>query len=112
MVDLVERIDLPNVGLLWHPTVFERSFALEQFQIQRHLIRHVHLQNRNENGSFASLEAGVIPWKEILNQLNVDTTIEFVPSGVCPLENFDAERCLGDAKREATYVRSIVSNPA
>ena len=106
IVALVKRMNLPNVGLLWQPTVFEAEAALKQFAVQKELIRHVHLQNRNPDGSFSTLHAGVVPWEKILPQLDVDFTLEFVPSGICAVEKFDLETSLNEAVMEAEYVRA------
>ena len=106
IVALVQRMNLENVALLFQPTVFEAEAALRQFAVQKELIRHVHLQNRNPDGSFSTLHAGVVPWEKILPQLNVDFTLEFVPSGICAVEKFDLETSLNEAVMEAEYVRA------
>jgi len=103
---LVRRMNLPNVELLFQPTVFQAEAALRQFAVQKELIRHVHLQNRNPDGSFSTLHAGVVPWEKILSQLNVDFTLEFVPSGICAVEKFDLETSLNEAVMEAEYVQA------
>jgi len=107
IVCIVEELDLPNVGLLYQPTVFTAQSALEQLAIQKHLIRHVHLQNRNPDLTFATLREGVIPWKSILAELSsgVEATLEFVPAGICPIEDFDLATTLAQASTEAEYVR-------
>ena len=106
---IVEELDLPNVGLLFQPTVFTAASALEQFAIQKHLIRHVHLQNRNPDLSFATLCEGVIPWKSILAELapGVDATLEFVPTGICPVEQFDLAVTLAELRTEEEYIRQM-----
>lgn len=108
VVALVDQINLPNVGLLYQPTVFQPDQALKQLAVQRRVIRHVHLQNRNSEGKISTLKDGVVPWHKLLPLLNVDATLEFVPSGICPVEKFDLDRTLKEAVTEADYVRSIV----
>lgn len=99
-----------NVGLLYQPTVFTRESALDQFEVQKPFIRHLHLQNRNPDISFATLQSGVIPWPEIITAVadKVDATIEFVPVGIVPVEAFDLDACLRQAREEMDYVRTIV----
>jgi len=38
----------------------------------------------------------------------VDATIEFVPVGIVPVEAFDLDACLRQAREEMDYVRTIV----
>jgi sugar phosphate isomerase/epimerase len=99
-----------NVGLLYQPTLFNRQSALDQFRIQKPFIRHLHLQNRNPDLSFATLREGVIPWPEIFSELGgeVDATLEFVPAGIPP-ETFDLEATLRQAREEAAYARSLAA---
>ncbi len=104
LVDLLGEIDASNVGLLYQPTVFAAEPALAQLAIQRPHIRHVHLQNRHPDRSFAPLAEGVIPWRDILAQLDVDCSLEFVPSGIRPVEPFDLERVLAECVRDASAV--------
>ena len=61
LVRIVRELENPNIGLLFQPTVFTRASSLDQFNLQRSLIRHVHLQNRNPDMSFATLRDGVVP---------------------------------------------------
>jgi len=107
IVELIERIGLPNLAILWQPLAFDPESALEQFAIQKHLVRHFHLQNRYAEGPFATLKSGMVAWGKILEQLNVDATIEFVPSGICPMEQFDVATTLAEIVSEADYVRSL-----
>jgi sugar phosphate isomerase/epimerase len=109
IVKLVEQIDLPNVALLYQPTEFQAEPALKQLAVQKHLVRHVHLQNRNADRSYTTLKKGVVPWNKILPQLKVDATLEFVPSGICPVEKFDLEKSLAETVTEAEYAASISS---
>lgn len=104
IVDLLAEIDAPNVGLLYQPTVFAAESALAQLAIQRPHIRHIHLQNRHPDRSFAPLAEGVIPWPEILGQLDVDASLEFVPSGICPIEEFDLASVLAECVHEASVL--------
>lgn len=108
LVRLVEDLALPNVGLLYQPTFFEPQGAFDQFRLQKHLIRHLHCQNRNPDLSFATLKDGVIPWPEIFGQLpaGVNATIEFVPVGICSPAEFDLDATLQQARAETDYVRS------
>jgi sugar phosphate isomerase/epimerase len=97
------------VGLLYQPTVFERESALAQLQIQKPFIRHLHLQNRNPDLSFATLRDGVIPWPEILTEIGekAGATIEFVPEGICPEETFDLQATLRQAREETDYLGTL-----
>jgi sugar phosphate isomerase/epimerase len=106
---IVNDLDDPKVGLLYQPTMFERDASLAQFQIQKSLIRHVHLQNRNADLSFATLRDGVIPWADILRELDdaVDLTLEFVPKGICAPEQFDLTATLQQAIAEVDCVREV-----
>lgn len=110
---LIEQLPA-NVGLLYQPTFFTAQSAIDQFHIQKRFIRHLHLQNRNGDLSFATLQTGVIPWREILSEIGekVGATIEFVPAGICPAETFDLQATLRQAGEEMDYVRAIVGGLA
>jgi sugar phosphate isomerase/epimerase len=110
LAQIVRDLGVPNVGLLYQPTVFEAEAALDQFRIQKSLIRHLHLQNRKADRSFATLEEGVIPWREIILSVGpkVDATLEFVPCGICPNDQFDLEAVLRQARAETDYVRGLL----
>jgi sugar phosphate isomerase/epimerase len=110
---IVTELDLPNVGLLYQPTVFEGEAAWRQLEIQRDWIRHVHLQNRTAEGRFTTLSSGVIPWPKILEALSfsVDVTLEFVPSGICDsIADFNLEATLRQAAVEKEYLRKLDSD--
>lgn len=109
---IVKELALPNVALLFQPTFFqEREAILAQFRLQKSYIRHVHLQNRLPDLSFVRMNEGIIPWPEILPELdpNMDATLEFVPIGICPLEQFDLAATFKQVNEEVAYVRSICS---
>jgi len=38
---------------------------------------------------------------------SVTATLEFVPAGICPVEKFDLDATLRQAKSEAAYVRGL-----
>ena len=110
LVDFVNDIAHERLGLLFQPTAFQAEPALEQFKLQQPLIRHIHLQNRKPDASqFAKLLEGVIPWPKILVQLGfkVDGSIEFVPSGICTVQEFDLDKSLSEAVSEAASVRKL-----
>lgn len=102
VVELVRAATAPNVGLLWQPTVFEPAAARAQWEMQGAFVRHFHLQNRTADGRFCRLESGVISWREILaaNSFQTDVTLEFVPSGICPVEEFDLSTSVQEAVEE------------
>lgn len=102
MVTLVEAAAAPNVGLLWQPTRFEAEAAWSQWEAQKALVRHFHLQNRTADGEFCRLGAGVVPWDKILAAAGfaIDATLEFVPSGICPQERFDLTTSVQEAVDE------------
>ena len=93
------------MGLLYQPTFFEPESALRQFAIQQPYIRQIHLQNRHPDLSFAPLGEGVIPWGSILPKLkkSITATLEFVPAGICRVEEFDLAAVLLQAQSEAAY---------
>jgi len=109
ITQIVRDLGAPSVGLLFQPTLFDPELALRQFAIERPFIRHIHLQNRHPDGSFALLREGVFPWPQIIAQLdeNVDATLEFVPAGICDIETFDLAATLLEARSEAAYIREI-----
>ena len=109
IVRIVEELDLPNVGLLWQPTVFTAESALAQLALQKHLVRHVHLQNRNPDLSFSTLRAGIIPWKTILQEFSpeVGATLEFVPVAICTVEQFDLNTAIAEARSEVEFINEI-----
>jgi len=109
IVRIVRDFNAPTVGLLFQPTFFRAADALRQFALQQPFIRHVHLQNRRPDGSFAPLSKGVTPWDRILPNLNpgVGATLEFVPVGICQPDQFDLSATLREAQSEAAYIREI-----
>lgn len=112
IVGMIKDLALEKVGLLFQATFFEeKDSILKQFQIEKPYIRHVHLQNRMPDLSFVGMKEGVIPWPEILTELKdgVDATLEFVPVGVCGVDQFDLDATLQQARVEADYVRSITN---
>ena len=111
---IVKELALPNVGLLFQATFFQdRESILEQFRIEKPFIRHVHLQNRLPDHSFVGMREGIIPWAEILTELDtsVEGTLEFVPAGVCGEDRFNLAATLEQARAEADYVRGIAGKP-
>lgn len=103
MVRIVEELGAPNLGLLFQPTVFNDPDAIRsQFALQLPHIRHVHLQNRNHDLSFAHLAEGLVPWADLLQQLpaSVDASLEFVPTGICKPDAFDLEATLNEVRSE------------
>lgn len=108
---VIEQCDRPNVGLIWQPTIFKADLAREQFAIQRAAIRHLHLQNRNSADRITTIGGGVIPWGELLESINfgADVTIEFLPTGLCSVEEFDLTTTLQEAVREFDYVVQLES---
>lgn len=111
IVALVKDLALPNVGLLFQPTVFDGEKAREQFAIQKEFIRHIHLQNRTPAGGFETLENGVTPWSRILREVpaGVSASLEFVPAGICPEEAFDLDVVLEQAVAEKAFVDALFS---
>ncbi len=110
-VALVEASGAANVGLLWQPTVFEPAAARAQWEFQKPHVRHVHLQNRTPDGKFCRLDAGVISWGEILGSIGyeVDVSLEFVPSGICAVEEFDLTTSVQEAVEEFGFVVKLES---
>jgi sugar phosphate isomerase/epimerase len=104
IVRLLSEIAEPNVGLLFQPTVFTPEATTRQLALQRDFILHVHLQNRNAKGEFATLAQGVIPWPEILRSLpdSVGTTIEFTPAGLRP--DFSLPETLAEISAEIRWL--------
>jgi sugar phosphate isomerase/epimerase len=111
VVDAVEAIARPNVGLLFQPTFFsDRAATLEQYRLQRPHIRHLHLQNRNPDLSFAPMESGIVPWRELfaLGAGESDATLEFVPAGICSQADFDLQASLAQAVAELTAIGKML----
>ena len=108
---MIVDLGLPNVGLLYQPTIFKADAALSQFRLQKDLIRHLHLQNRNPDLTFATMLDGVIPWDRIIKESapGVDATLEFLPAGICRVEDFDLKETLIQARAEADYVRELIA---
>jgi len=114
LVRLVCDMALPNVGILFQPTVFEAQAALSQVECQAPWVRHLHLQNRavGDKSRFVRLAEGGVSWKEIVAKLHahgaqVAATLEFVPSAICPVEAFDLERSLAEAVEEVNVFQSL-----
>ncbi|CAN5796712.1 hypothetical protein BH09VER1_BH09VER1_19630 [soil metagenome] len=110
IVEVVKSIALPNVGLLFQPTVFDDARAQAQFDLQRPFIRHVHLQNRKPVEGFELLEKGTVRWERILRNLLPGTaaSLEFVPRGICPEADFQLAAVLKEAESERKWVESIL----
>ena len=113
-VQMVRDIAAPNVGILYQPTEFEQEPAMRQLAVELPWIKHLHLQNRasGETGRFARLAEGVISWKEIFAKVaasgsDVSATLEFVPSGICPMEQFNLEQTLAEAVEEINFAKSL-----
>jgi len=102
IVQVVKDIAAPNVGLLFQPTFFDGKSEHAQFARQKGCIRHVHLQNRKRDLAFDTRENGVTPWRAILSELSpgVNASLEFVPAGICPEEQFDLEAVLAQTIQE------------
>lgn len=114
LVRLVCDLGLPNVALLFQPTVFESEAALRQLEVQRPFIRHLHLQNRavGEPHRTMRLAQGAVPWKEIIAEFaasepKVMATLEFIPSAICSVADFNFEVSLAEALAELDYVRTL-----
>ena len=110
-VAVVEAAQCENLGLLFQPTFFEPEKTRAQFAVQKPLIRHVHLQNRDSACGFVRLAEGVIDWPELIRQLpaGVGASVEFVPVGICAPDEFDLDATLAEAEAEADFVsRSAV----
>lgn len=112
LVRLVEEIANPKVGLLFQPTFFkDLDLIREQLELEKPYIRHIHLQNRKPDVSFETMEAGVVPWGELLSGIadGVEATMEFVPVGICSVESFDLAKTIEEARSEVAYVRQLLA---
>lgn len=109
VVRIVEEAAQPNLGLLYQPTLFTPQEAYDQFELQKGLIRHIHLQNRNPDLTFAPLSRGITPWQKILTlaDASVSATLEFVPSAICSMEKFSLEAALAEAQSEVAWVAGL-----
>ena len=109
LVKMLERLQIPNVGLLYQPSLFLEQESQEQMHLQKHLVRHLHLQNRDAEQGFATIAKGVVPWPKILAELGrrVPMTLEFVPKGICPLAAFNLEAVLQQARADADFADAL-----
>ena len=114
IVQFVKELALPNVGLLFQPTLFEHDASLSQLALQEPYIRHVHLQNRaaGDRNQFRPLAEGAVPWRKIIERLAatgrpIEATLEFIPSAICTVEAFDLKRSIAEAVAEAQFIRGI-----
>ena len=113
LVQLVRELAVPNVGILFQPTVFEAEPALRQLEIEKSLIRHLHLQNRavGDAGKFVRLSEGAVPWQKIVQGLadnpHIAATLEFIPSAICPVDQFDRSQSLAEAVAESEYFQAL-----
>jgi len=106
LVRFVEECARPNVGLLFQPTRFDQPDAFAQMQLEAPFVRHLHIQNRQADLSFAPIDLGVVDWVELLRLLPepVSFSIEFVPSGITPAESFDLDRTLAECHAAEAFV--------
>jgi len=109
IIQIVRDLNSPSVGLLYQPTRPESEPALQQLALQLPFIRHIHLQNHYANGGPATLKEGVYPWAQIISQLdkNLTASLEFVPAGICTVDEFDLAATLLQARSEAAYFHEI-----
>jgi sugar phosphate isomerase/epimerase len=107
---IFRRLQGPGAGLLYQPTRFPSEEAVAQFKLQKPFIRHVHLQNRKPDLSFATLAEGIVPWGRLLSELDPDVSVslEFVPAGICPVQEFDLEKTLLQAVSETEYAAKFL----
>lgn len=105
LVDAVKRLGCPNVGLLFQPTVFSAEAALEQWRIQKPLVRHFHLQNRSAPETFATLSEGNVDWATILAEApeGLAASVEFVPAGIAGENAFDFAAALAQCASERDW---------
>jgi len=109
ITQIVADLASPRVGLLYQPTMFDAEGSLRQFEMEKPFIRHLHLQNRNPDLSFALMGDGVIPWERIFSNVPTDlsATLEFVPIGICPVEAFDLAATMRQVCDEADSIRNL-----
>lgn len=95
---LVAKQKDPRIQLLFQPVIFQSAPTIQQFQIQKKLIGHIHLQDRDPEMKLVPFgsSASTVPWKEILTALDfaVDASIEFVPSSITPTDQFSIAKTL------------------
>ncbi len=107
LVQLVEEVELPNVGLLFQPTRFDPEFACRQWALQAPYVRHMHVQNRTVEGKICLLAEGVINWGELVKGSSAAGSLEFVPASLEPEETFDLEAVLTQAASETEVARAF-----
>jgi sugar phosphate isomerase/epimerase len=111
MVSVMEGISSLNVGLLFQPTHFkDPALTWKQFTAQKPWIRHLHLQDRNADLTFARLGRGLVPWARILRSLppQAGVTLEFVPAGICPTKDFNLDQVLAEANDEKESLIKLI----
>ena len=107
VLDIVSRYKGKNIGLLYQPTVFKEPEAWEQFEMQKAFIRHVHLQDRDANRKIVFPNDGILPWQRILGEFAGDVTIEFLPAGMLPEEEFSLAATLDEARRVRAFIEKV-----
>jgi len=114
IVRMVEELALPTVGLLFQPTLFERESSLSQFALQKSLVRHLHLQDRNAAREMVLLGEGMVPWEVFLRELGADVpaSIEFVAAGMTPVAEFDLGRALAGVAADMKVAREMAGRDA
>lgn len=107
LVDAIEAIARPNVGILFQPTRFNWDETLSQYNLQKKYIRHMHLQNRSPKGGFSLLADGVVDWGKLLRGVSCQTSLEFVPAGICLEEKFCIDEVLAQARSEMLVIQEL-----
>jgi fatty-acyl-CoA synthase len=75
---LVEKIDHPNLAVLWdvhHPFRFYHEPAAETYENLKHLIKHIHIKDsvvKDDNVKYRMLGCGDVPVSEVITILAED----------------------------------------
>ena len=110
---LDELSDVLNLGICYQPYTFkDTDAALAEYDAVAHAVRHVHLQNRDDDGN-CRLPDGWLDYRRLLTHIRAagftgPLSLEFT-AGLFPSEGepFDVQVILDNAEKDRAFVEEV-----